>query len=313
MALPELLLRLLVTPRNYDSAHAIRPAAAPGPRVASRIVVASRSKAESVSDIPFTKYELGHLSRGSTVVVTLTSGANVRLMDSSNLNAYRAGRQHRFWGGLVDRSPFRIVVPSDGTWYVTVDVVGLKNGTRSSVAVEPPRMPLPRAREAAPNSLEGIRHELPPELATDLDETWDVFVSHASEDKASVARPLSDALRALNITVWLDETELRIGDSLRRKIDQGLARSRFGVVIFSRSFFSKGWPQYELDGIVTRSVSGEQTILPIWHEITKDEVMAQTPSLVDKIARSTAQFTIAEIAAEIADVVRPDGHQLDAG
>ena len=258
-----------------------------------------------MSGIKFTKYDVGHLQRGSTVVVTLTSGANIRLMDSSNLNAFRAGRQHQYWGGLVDQSPYRIGVPRDGTWYVTIDVVGLRNGTRSSVAVEPPRVPLPRASQARPNSLQGIRHELPPNPEIDLDQTWDVFISHASEDKASVARPLADALRAVGVTVWLDESELRIGDSLRRKIDRGLARSRFGVVIFSRSFFARGWPQYELDGIVTRSVSGEQTILPIWHEITKDEVMAQTPSLVDKIARSTAQFTIAEIAAEIAAVVRP--------
>jgi hypothetical protein len=74
----------------------------------------------------------------------------------------------------------------------------------------------------------------------------------------------------------------------------------------SRSFFAKGWPQYELDGIVTRSVAGEQTLLPVWHEITKAEVMAQSLSLADKIARSTAQFTIEEIADEIADVVSPE-------
>lgn len=130
-----------------------------------------------------------------------------------------------------------------------------------------------------------------------------MFISHASEDKAAVARPLADALGQRGVSVWLDDFELKIGDSLRRKIDVGLANSRFGVVVFSRSFFAKGWPQYELDGLVTRSVSGEQTLLPLWHEITKDEVMAHSPSLVDKIARSTAQYTIEEIAAEISEVV----------
>jgi len=97
----------------------------------------------------------------------------------------------------------------------------------------------------------------------------------------------------------------RLGEAIRRKIDAGLAGSRFGVVILSRSFFAKGWPQYELDGLVTRQVSGEQSLLPIWHDITKDEVKAQSPSLADKIARSTAQYTIEEIAHEIADLVRP--------
>jgi hypothetical protein len=52
-------------------------------------------------------------------------------------------------------------------------------------------------------------------------------------------------------------------------------------VVLSRSFFAKGWPQYELDGIVSRSVSGEQTLLPLWHEITKAEIQQYSPSLVD--------------------------------
>ena len=62
------------------------------------------------------------------------------------------------------------------------------------------------------------------------------------------------AMRAFRF--WFDEFELRLGDSLRRKIDTGLANSRFGVVVLSRSFFRKDWPNYELDGLVTRAVSG---------------------------------------------------------
>jgi hypothetical protein len=85
---------------------------------------------------------------------------------------------------------------------------------------------------------------------------------------------------------------------------------RAGVIVLSKPFFAKGWPQHELDGLINRYVSGEQDLLPIWHNITKDEVMARSPSLVDKIARSTAEFTIEEIACEIAEVVRPAGVRL---
>jgi TIR domain len=134
---------------------------------------------------------------------------------------------------------------------------------------------------------------------------WDVFVSHASEDKLTIALPLANALRDLNVSVWLDDFELKIGDSLRRRIDEGLARSRFGIVILSEYFFAKNWPQYELDGLVTRSVSGEQSILPIWHGITKAQVVTASPSFADKIARNTTDFAIEEIAKEIASVVRP--------
>ena len=267
----------------------------------------------------FTQYDLGNLKRGSTVIVTIQgSAANLRLMTWGDLNSYKNGRDHRYHGGLATRSPATIPVPSDGHWYLTVDMQGLSGSTRSSVRVEPP--PLPPLRTLAPYTpaaLSGIRHTLSPDALAPGDgaadtrqqeggqRVWDVFVSHASEDKPEIALPLGRALQGLDVSVWLDYFELKIGDSLRRKIDDGLAHSRFGVVILSKAFFEKNWPQYELDGLVTRTVSGEQSILPIWHGITKAEVLAASPSLADKIARSTADFTIEEIAAEIADVVRP--------
>ncbi|SOC51093.1 DUF1883 domain-containing protein [Ornithinimicrobium cerasi] len=253
----------------------------------------------------FIKYHWNRLEKGSTVVVTLSTAANVRLMDSSNFNSYKNGRNHRYTGGLVRKSPFRITVPRTGSWYLTIDLMGLKASTvRHSATVEPPL--LPTAKSASPQSLSGIQHERPPLLPDDDGETWDVFVSHASEDKQAVAEPLAQELRARGLKVWLDKTELRIGDSLRRKIDYGLAHSTFGVVILSKSFFAKGWPQYELDGIVGMSVNGDQRMLPIWHEISRDEIAKLSPSLVDKIARNTALSTVAEIADEIAEVVQDD-------
>ena len=77
---------------------------------------------------------------------------------------------------------------------------------------------------------------------------WDLFISHASEDKESVAMPLAETLRAAGATVWLDAQELKLGDSLSAKIDDGLSRSRFGVVIISRAFLDKDWPKKELAG-----------------------------------------------------------------
>jgi hypothetical protein len=85
--------------------------------------------------------------------------------------------------------------------------------------------------------------------------------------------------------------------------DEGISRSAFGVVVLSSAFFAKNWTQYELDGLVTRSVDGSQVLLPLWHRLTKAEVMAYSPSLADKLARSTGDSTLEEIAAEIAEVV----------
>jgi hypothetical protein len=267
--------------------------------------------------VQFSQYDLGQLKRGSTVVVTLRgSAANLRLMTWGDLNSFKNNRDHRYYGGLATSSPARIPVPHDDHWYLTVDLQGLRGSTNTSVMVEPPPLaPLQPIAPYSPPPLTSIRHTpsaaAPAVIdgAADSESTvagaWDVFVSHASEDKQAIALPLANALKSLNVSVWLDVFELKIGDSLRRRIDNGLAQSRFGIVILSQAFFAKNWPQYELDGLVTRSVSGEQSILPIWHGITKAEVMAASPSLADKIARNTADFTIDEIAQEIAEVVRP--------
>jgi hypothetical protein len=96
---------------------------------------------------------------------------------------------------------------------------------------------------------------------------------------------------------------MRIGHSLRRKIDDGIRSSRFGVVILSDSFFRKGWTNHELDGLVTRTVAGEQSLLPIWHDLTPDKVMAYSPSLADKVAINTSERSIEDIAGQIAGVV----------
>lgn len=140
-------------------------------------------------------------------------------------------------------------------------------------------------------------------LYDDYDKEYDVFISHASEDKEEVARPLAEALRKNGLSVWYDEFELKIGDSLRRKIDKGIANSNFGIIVISRDFISKGWTNYELDGLITKAVNGEQTMLPIWHNVTKREVINYSPSLADKLARSTTDFTVEEIADEIADLI----------
>ena len=156
------------------------------------------------------------------------------------------------------------------------------------------------AREAATY---GGSEDAPP--ITPAQKEYDVFVCHASEDKDDVARPLAEALRRANLVVWFDEFELRIGSSLRRSIDMGLANSRFGVVILSPAFFDKGWSNYELDGLVTREVTGGgQIILPVWHRVTKAEVVGYSPSLADKLARSTSEFTVDEIADEVAQVIK---------
>ena len=133
--------------------------------------------------------------------------------------------------------------------------------------------------------------------------SYDVFVSHASEDKDDFVRDFVKCLQQQGLKVWYDEFTLRVGDSLRRSIDNGLRNSRYGIVVLSEAFFSKEWPQRELDGLFAREVNGEKVILPIWHKISKNEVMKFSPIIADMLALNTSSFTIEEIAKEISDRV----------
>jgi hypothetical protein len=85
-----------------------------------------------------------------------------------------------------------------------------------------------------------------------------------------------------------------------------LSKSRFGIVVLSNDFIKKGWTNYELDGIITKANTGEQVVLPIWHNITKQEVLNFSPSLADKLARNTSSYTVEEIAPEISELIKGD-------
>lgn len=132
---------------------------------------------------------------------------------------------------------------------------------------------------------------------------YDLFISHASEDKEEFVRPLTETLENIGVKVWYDEFTLKVGDSLRKSIDQGLVNSRFGTVILSSAFCSKNWTQYELDSMVAREMNGHKMILPIWHKITKSEVISFSPALADKVALNTSLQSIEEIAGELAEVI----------
>lgn len=134
---------------------------------------------------------------------------------------------------------------------------------------------------------------------------FDIFISHASEDKDELARPLAETLVSLGLAVWYDETQISVGDSLVRSIDGGLTRSRYGIVILSKSFITKPWPEYELRGLVARSMGRSKNVLPIWYNITRDDILQFSPALADQAALQFPAHSIQQIALWIIKVVRP--------
>lgn len=130
-------------------------------------------------------------------------------------------------------------------------------------------------------------------------EVYDVFISHAWEDKADFVDEFAQKARDAGLRVWYDRFSLRWGDSLRQGIDAGLRGSYFGVAVLSPNFFAKEWTNYELDGLIERALDGSGRLLPIWHRLTKDDIRKYAPTLAGRLALNTSLLSADDIVAEL--------------
>jgi len=135
------------------------------------------------------------------------------------------------------------------------------------------------SQDLAQGTNKGIRRNLRQGVKS-LGKKYDFFMAHASEDKNFVT-PLALSLSQRGLEVWYDDFILKVGDSLGREIDRELAQSSYGVVVLSHNFFGKRWPQKELNGLAAREQLGRKVILPVWHNIDKEEVASYSLTLAD--------------------------------
>jgi hypothetical protein len=129
---------------------------------------------------------------------------------------------------------------------------------------------------------------------------WDVFISYASEDGDTIARPLAAGLQRYGLRVWFDECELHVGDHLAESINRGLANSSYGVVVLSPNFLSKKWPQRELAALMSLEEVERKRILPVWHQLGAKELKESLPMLVDIVAVQSSMG----IAAVVRELLR---------
>lgn len=116
---------------------------------------------------------------------------------------------------------------------------------------------------------------------------FDVFISHASEDKEYVGA-LANRLKEEGFDVWYDTFEISWGDDLRPALDNGLKNSKFGLVVLSFSFLRrKTWTEFELNGLFAKEKNQGKTVLPIWHGISRDDVVEYSLTLADRIAMNS--------------------------
>ncbi|UXE60258.1 MAG: toll/interleukin-1 receptor domain-containing protein [Woronichinia naegeliana WA131] len=136
-------------------------------------------------------------------------------------------------------------------------------------------------------------------------QNWDVFICHSSNDKKSFVEPLSIELKKLGVRVWFDKFVLVPGDRLSEKIAEGLATTRSGVLVISKSFIGKPWTRYELSGLVNRFVEENTRLIPIWLDVNRSDVAKLNPSLADLLSIVSDSNNIKETALEILRTIRP--------
>lgn len=134
---------------------------------------------------------------------------------------------------------------------------------------------------------------------------WDLFISHASEDKEVLVKPLVKKLEEYGLKVWYDEFELKAGDSLSASIDKGILNSRNGLIILSESFLKKNWTEYELRSLLIKEIELNNKILSIWHNVSKQDIMKKSLFLADKFSLSS-NLGIDTLAHKIIETIRPD-------
>jgi hypothetical protein len=135
---------------------------------------------------------------------------------------------------------------------------------------------------------------------------WDVFISHASEDKDDIAEKIVKLLEYFGIKVWYDKDILSVGDSLSKSIDIGLTNSRYGIIILSESFIKKGWTEYEFRALLNREIGKKKVILPIWHKIDKETIEKYSPFLLEKYALDSSKQQLEQIVIELIRVIKPN-------
>lgn len=132
---------------------------------------------------------------------------------------------------------------------------------------------------------------------------YDIFISHASEDKENFVEPLYKELTLRGISVFYDKESIKWGDSIRQRIDKGLTNCKFAIVVLSKAFCSKKWTSDELSALFSMETTERKIILPIWYDITKQEVLDYSPLVAGKSALKTSDFTIEEIADNIKELL----------
>jgi hypothetical protein len=130
----------------------------------------------------------------------------------------------------------------------------------------------------------------------------DVFLCHAWDDREGSAKELHDLLEALDVSVWFSEKDVRLGTSLLREIDKGLAKSRVGIVLVTPALLNRlkgeGIADKELSALLARD-----QLVPVVHNTTYEDLREVSPLLGSRSGLSTVEGRMGDVAAKLAELI----------
>ncbi len=134
------------------------------------------------------------------------------------------------------------------------------------------------------------------------DYLYDAFISHAVEDKIPIANELCQKLEQAGLKIWYSGRELNAGDSIATTIHDGLNKSRFGIVIFSKNYISKTWTLREFFHLMAREKGGNKVILPILYDVTPKDLALKDLTMADRFAIK-ADKGLDHVVTKLLDVI----------
>lgn len=144
-----------------------------------------------------------------------------------------------------------------------------------------------------------------------LNKDFDVFISHANEDKEDFVKPLVSKLTDEKISLFYDDLSIAWGKNIRKSLDEGIVRSKFCIVVISKPFLDKYWTNYELDGFLQKeSISSTNVLLPIWHNISHEEIVSISPTLASRKAIVSDSSTVDEIVEGLKAILKYDNTSI---
>lgn len=258
----------------------------------------------------FKAFDMGNCKAGEIIEVILKGdGVNVSIMDSPNYFEYKNGRKHKYIGGHIEKSPYKVMLPYDAHWYVAIDFGGYPGEAKCAVRKLSGKLP------KLPNDKVGVmrvstsggsvdEEDIKSEFNLDLDTSFgikefDFFIAYAKEQYKSIAQPLANAMAFRGKKICLEDFALEKGDNLTKVIQKGFIQAKRGIIIVSEEFAENGWLTYELDEILNLRKNDVNLVTPIWHHITKDEIINSCGrAFLNTMEYNTMTRTINELIAD---------------